>query len=179
MTPIDEAKSQFDKAIEHLATELNGIRTGRATPAILEPISVEAYGSMQPIKALASISVPDAKTLAIEPWDPTVVKAIEAAIMKSDIGIMPNTDGKVIRLSMPAMTDETRQKMVKIMKEKLEEGKVSVRRIREEVKKKIEKTDGGEDEQRNLQKKLDEVVKTLNTKIEEMGAKKEKEITTI
>lgn len=179
MSFIDEAKPQFEKALEHLANELNTIRTGRATPALLETISVESYGTMQPVKAVASISIPDARTLAIEPWDPSMVKPIESAIMKSDLGITPNVDGKTIRLIMPSMTDETRQRMVKVMKEKLEDAKIAMRRIREDVKKKIEKQEGGEDEKRDLQKKLDETVKSYNEKIEEMGDKKETEITTI
>lgn len=179
MSFIDEAKPQFEKVLEHLAAELNTIRTGRATPALLETISVESYGSMQPVKAVASISTPDARTLAIEPWDPSMVKPIESAIMKSDIGITPNVDGKTIRLIMPAMTDETRQRMVKVMKEKLEDAKIAIRRVREETKKKIEKQEGGEDEKRDLQKKLDDTVKAYNEKVEEMGKKKEAEITTI
>lgn len=180
MSIVDDTKPQFEKALEHLASELNVIRTGRATPALLETISVESYGTQQPVKAVASISVPEPRTLVIEPWDPNMVKEIESAIMKSDLGITPNVDGKIIRLNMPQMTDETRQKMVKVMKEKLEDARIAVRKIREDVKKKIEKSDEfSEDEQRDLISDLEEMVKKQNEMIEEMGKKKEEEITTI
>lgn len=179
MSIVKDAKPQFDKAIEHLQLELGSLRTGRATPALLEAVSVDVYGAPQPVKAVASISTPDARTLVIEPWDASLVKNIESAIMKSDIGITPNVDGKIIRLIMPSMTDEMRQRMVKIMKEKLEDARVAVRRVREDVKKKIDKGDGSEDEKRDLQKELDEAVKAQNVRIDEIGKKKEEEITTV
>ncbi len=173
------AKADFQKVIDHLSSELNTIRTGRATPAILETVQVESYGSFQPVKAVASISIPDAKTLMIEPWDPSMLKHIETAIMKSDVGITPNVDGKVIRLIMPAMTDESRQRMVKLMKEKLEDARVAVRRVREELKKTIEKEAGSDDEKRSELASLETTVKEWTGKVEEMGKKKEQEITTI
>lgn len=179
MSLVTDAKPQFDKAIGHLQGELGIIRTGRATPALLETISVESYGAKQPVKAVASISTPDARTLQIEPWDPSVVKEIESAIMKSDLGITPNVDGKIIRLVMPAMTDEMRQKMLKVVKEKLEDARIAVRKIREDIKKKIDKGEGSEDEKRGLQKDLDELVKEQNVRIDEVGKKKEEEITTV
>lgn len=179
MSLVNDAKPQFEKAIEHLSLELGQLRTGRATPALLESINVEVYGSPQPIKAVASISVTDARTLTIDPWDPSVTKEIESALMKSDIGITPNVDGKIIRLVMPAMTDEMRQRMVKVMKEKLEEGRIAIRKIREHVKKEIEKGDGTEDEKRDFLKDLDEAVKAQNAHIDEIGKKKEAEITEI
>lgn len=179
MKYIDEARQQFEKAIEHLKTELAGLRTGRATPALVENILVEAYGTTQPIKALASISTPDAKTVQIEPWDGSVVKPMETAIQKAELGINPNVDGKIIRLMMPMMTEESRQKMVKLLKERLEEAKIAVRKVREEVKKTIEKAELPEDEERGELKKLDERVKELTEQIEALGKKKEEEITTI
>jgi ribosome recycling factor len=179
MNIIDEAKPQFTKVIDHLVNELGAIRTGRASGAILEPVQVEAYGALQPIKALATITTPDARTILIEPWDSSVVKSIETAIMKSDVGIMPVVDGKTLRLAMPMMTEETRLKMVKLMKEKLEDARVSLRKVREEARKEIAKADGGEDEQRRLEELLEKTVKEYTAKIEEMGDKKEKEITTI
>lgn len=179
MSIVDEAKPQFEKALEHLSSELNSIRTGRATPALLENITVESYGTPQPVKAVASISVTDPKTLTIEPWDPSMVKPIESAIMKSDIGITPNVDGKTIRLNMPQMTEETRQKMVKLMKERLEEARIAVRKVREDIKKNIEKGGHSEDEERDLMKDLEEMVKEQNEMIDDMGKKKEEEITTI
>ena len=176
---IDDAKPQFLKVLEHLVNELGALRTGRASGAILEPVMVESYGAFQPIKALATITTPDSKTILIEPWDSSVVKAIETAIMKSDVGIMPVVDGKSLRLAMPMMTEESRLKMVKLMKEKLEDARISVRKVREEVRKGIAKMEGGEDEKRRVEESFEKVVKEYMAKIDEMGAKKEKEITTI
>lgn len=173
---IKEAQPQFAKVTDRLHEELNQLRTGRATPALAENIQVEAYGTMQPIKALASMSTPDSKTLVIEPWDGSVVKAIETAIVASDIGIMPVVDGKVLRLIMPMMTEESRMKMVKIMKEKLEDARVAARRVREEARKKIGAQDVSEDDIKKEQDALDKVVKEVVAKIDEMGEKKEAEI---
>ncbi len=173
---IKEAQPQFAKVTDRLYEELNQLRTGRATPALAENIQVEAYGTMQPIKALASMSTPDSKTLVIEPWDGSVVKAIETAIVASDIGIMPVVDGKVLRLIMPMMTEESRMKMVKIMKEKLEDARVAARRVREEARKKIGAQDVSEDDIKKEQDALDKVVKEVVAKIDEMGEKKEAEI---
>lgn len=180
MSFITDAKPQFEKTIEHVQTELRMIRTGRATPALVEDMQIEHYGAMQPLKQLASIGTPDARTIQIEPWDATAVQAIETAIQKSEIGINPNVDGKIIRLAMPMMTEEMRLEMVKKMKGKLEEGKVSVRQIREEVKKKIEKQEGvGEDDIRSDLEDLEETVKSYIAKIDELGKKKEEDIMSV
>ena len=180
MSYIEDVKPLFAKVIEHLNTELSGIRTGRATPALVENIQVESYGSYQPVKALASISIQDARTLQIQPWDQKMVKPIEVAIIKSDIGIMPTVDGRSLRLSMPMMTDENRQRLVKVMKEKLEEARISVRQARDEIKKKIEKDDSmGQDENHRLLEQLDKATKEMNGEIDALGDKKEVEITTI
>lgn len=180
MAMLDDFKPQFTKVLEHLVKELAVIRTGRATPAMVEEVQVEAYGALQPIKALASMSTPDSRTLLIEPWDASSVRGIETAIQKSDIGIQPVVDGKSIRLVIPMMTEENRFRMVKLMKEKLEDARVSLRKVREEARKAIEKIDGvGQDEIRGMQEQLEKIVKEFTTKVEEMGEKKEKEITTI
>ncbi len=179
MSIIDDAKPQFQKVIDHCVTELGAIRTGRASAAILEPVQVEAYGALQPIKALATITTPDSKTILIEPWDSSVVKAIETAIQKSDVGMNPVVDGKSLRLNMPMMTEETRLKMVKLAKEKLEDARVGIRKVREEARKSMSKIEGGEDVKRQMEETLEKTVKEYTAKIEEMGDKKEKEITTI
>lgn len=180
MSIVDEYKPEFAKVIERLQADLNTVRTGRATPALVEGVMVEAYGAFQPVKALGSLSTPDSRTLVIEPWDGSVVKAIETAIQKSDIGIMPTVDGKIIRLVMPMMTEETRLRMVKTMKEKLEDSRVALRQVREDARKAIGKVTGiGEDEIRRLQEGIEKMVKEFSAKIDEMGEKKEKEITTI
>jgi ribosome recycling factor len=177
MAHLDEAKPLMQKTIDRLQEELNVLRTGRATPALVENIQVEAYGTFQPIKALASLSTPDSKTLHIDPWDHSVTKAIESAIQASDIGINPAVDGKTIRLIMPQMTEETRQKMVKIMKEKLEEARVAIRKIREDLRKKIGAQTGvSEDVIKKEQEGLDKFVKDMVAKVDELGTKKEEEI---
>jgi len=173
-------QEQFQKAIEHLETELKTIRTGRSTPELVDAIQVESYGTMQPLKALASITTPDAKTVQIEPWDASVVQAIEKALIEADLGMMPNVDGKIIRLNMPMMTDENRQQMVKKLKEKSEDTRVKIRRVREEEKKMIEKQDGiGDDDKHRELDNLESDVKDQMTTIDELSTKKETEITTI
>lgn len=180
MSITTDAKPQFEKALEHLRQELKGIRTGRATPALVEDLRVEAYGSQQPLKSLASISTPDARTVQIEPWDGSVVKGIETAIMESNIGINPSVDGKIVRLSMPMMTEEMRRDRVKAMKGKLEEAKVAVRRVREDLKKQIENQEGeSEDAIRSQLSELEDTVKARIAEIDELGKKKETEIMTI
>lgn len=177
MTNLSDIKKEFERVIEHLTFELATIRTGRATPALVDHVQVEAYGTMQPIKALASLSTPDSKTLSIEPWDASVVKAIESALQISDIGINPVVDGKTIRLVMPMMTEENRKKLVKIVTEKLEEARVSVRRVREDARKDIGKMTGvGEDVIRKSQDDLDKLTKEYVAKIDAIGEKKEEEI---
>ncbi|MFA6522315.1 MAG: ribosome recycling factor [Patescibacteria group bacterium] len=167
----------LQKNVEHLQKELGTLRTGRSSPALVEDLSVEAYGSRQPLKALASISTPDAKTVQIEPWDASMVKAIEVAIMQSSINIPPNVDGKIIRLFMPMMTEETRQKMVKVMKEKIEEARVSVRKVREEFKKKIEADESLSEDMTHAElETLDKKIKEVNATIDDIGKRKEEEI---
>lgn len=180
MSIVSESKPEFDKVIDHLQHEAGTLRTGRASPALVEDLPVEAYGTTQPVKALGSMSTPDARTLVIEPWDSSVVKAIESAIIASGIGISPVVDGKIIRLIMPMMTEENRQKMVKVLHEKLEDAKIQIRKIREEAKKAIEKQTGiGQDDIRKELESLDKTVKEYVAKIEELGSKKEKEIMTV
>lgn len=182
-TFIAKHKPEFDKVIEHLQSELNSIRTGRANAAILDLIQVEAYGSMMDIKGVASISVPDAKTITIEPWDKSVLHAIETAIQKSDIGINPVNDGKLIRLSMPQMTEESRLRLVKVVKEKIEEGRVAMRQVREKVRDEVitkEKAkEIAEDERFKVLEELDKYVKELGGEIDAIGEKKEEEIMTV
>lgn len=173
-------QEQFLKIIEHFEGELKTIRTGRSTPELVDGIQVEAYGMRQPLKAVASISTPDAKTVQIEPWDASVVRSIEKALMEAELGMTPNVDGKIIRLNMPMMTDENRQQMVKKIKEKAEDARVKIRRVREEEKKVLEAEEGiGEDEKHRNLEKLEADVKEQVTKIDELAKKKETEVTTI
>jgi len=183
MDLIDQHKEQFEKVIGHLKSEITSLRTGRATPALVEDIMVEAYGSKQQLKTLASISVADAKTINVEPWDKGVVQAVESAINNSDLGINPVNDGKLIRLPLPDLTQDRRQELIKVLHQKLEQARVSIRNIREEIRKEIDKKEKdkeiSEDEKYKLQEELDKMVKEHNEKIKTVGEEKEKEITTV
>ncbi len=170
-------KKLFTQVIEHLANDLASVRTGRATPALLDQVVVEAYGTTQPVKALGSISTPDSRTLLIEPWDTSVVKAIETALLQSDIGINPVVDGRSLRLVMPMMTEENRKKLVKIAGEKSEEARVATRRVREDIRKEIGKQTGvSEDLVRKEQEDLDKLTKEFISAIDDAFEKKEEEI---
>ncbi len=183
MSLIDNYKDSFSKTIEHLKHEISGLRTGRATPALVEDIVVEAYGGKQPLKAVASIIVQDAKTLAIDAWDKSLVMAVESALRNSQLGISPVNDGKLIRLPLPELTQERRQELIKVLHQKLEASRIAVRKIREEIRSEIEQKEKdkeiGEDEKFKLQDQLEKTVKEYNDKIKIIGEEKEKEINTI
>jgi ribosome recycling factor len=176
-------KPSFETVIEHLRLEFSQMRTGRATPALVESLPVEAYGSTMEMKGVGSISVLDAKTLVIEPWDKNLLKAIEKAIQASPVGINPVVDSKVVRLSMPVMTEENRKALVKAMKEKIEEAKVAARSVREKARGEIiEMEKGGElseDEKFKLLEELDKLTKEYTDKVDDLGRQKEDEIMTV
>ncbi|MFH1286157.1 MAG: ribosome recycling factor [Candidatus Magasanikbacteria bacterium] len=184
MNIIDEYNGQFEKTIEHLKKEVSNLRTGRATPALVEDITVEAYGTKQTLKAVASISVQDAKTLVVEPWDKGLLHSIDIAISHSDVGINPVNDGKLIRLPLPELTSERRQDLIKLLHAKLEYARISIRKIREDIRSKIEKAEKekqiSEDEKYTQQEELEKnLVKVYNEKVKEIGEEKEKEINTV
>ncbi len=183
MFNISDYKPEFQKSIDFLKKELSQFRTGRATPALVDDIKVEAYGSQMELKGVASIQVSDPKTLAIEPWDKNLLKEIEKAITAANIGINPVNDGKVIRLVMPKLTEETRKDLIKIMAKKLEEARVGIRRARDEVKEKIIAAEKekkiAEDERFRSQDALDKLSAEFNEVIKKMGEDKEKEIMTV
>jgi len=183
MTIVQQQKEHFAKSIEHLKSEISGLRTGRATPALVEDISVEAYDVRQPLKSLAAITVADAKTLNVDPWDKSLLQAIETAIATSDIGINPVNDGKLIRLPLPDLTTERRQDLIKVLHTKLEQARISIRKIREEARNQIEKQEKekniSEDERFTLQDDLEKMVKDYNENVKAIGEEKEKEINTV
>ena len=173
----------FEKSIEFLRQDISSLRTGRATPALVEDIIVEAYGTKQPLKAVASISVADAKTINVDPWDKSLSQAVEIAIRNSDVGINPVNDGKLIRLPLPDLNAERRQELIKVLHKKLEQARVSLRKIREDVRNEIDKAEKAktisEDEKFDEQDDLEKLVKEYNDRVKESGDEKEKEITTI
>lgn len=182
-TPIDFAKPQFQLVIEHFEKELKNMRSGRASAAMVEDVKVEAYGSMMELKGVASISIPDAKTIQIEPWDKNVIKDIEKALVNASLGMQPNVVGTIIRMVMPPMTEQNRKEMVKVLNQKGEQARISIRNVREESRDAISKQEEAkaisEDEKFRLFEQLDAVVKDMNAKIEAMVKEKEEELMTI
>lgn len=180
---LTSKKEGFEKAVEHLRSELAGLRTGRASTGLVEGLQVMAYGSAQEMRNLASISTPDSRTIRIEPWDAGVVNDIEKAIADSDIGISPNVDGKIIRLSIQPMTEDSRKELVKVVGKRVEEARIVVRNVREEVRKEIEVLEKSkeirEDERYQMQEDLDKMVSEYNSSIETMGKEKETQISTV
>lgn len=183
MDVIQQHKENFDKAIEFLKHEIAGLRTGRASPALVEDIPVEAYGTRQPVKAVASISVADAKTLAVEPWDKSLMQAVEVAIRNSSLGLNPVNDGRMIRVILPDLTQDRRVELIKLLHQKLETARVAIRKLREDIRKSIDASEKnkeiGEDVKFKMQEHLEKMVKEYNERIQTVGADKEREITTI
>ena len=181
--PIELAKPDFENVITHLDKELNSIRSGRANAAIVEHVKVEAYGSMMDLKGLASISIPDAKTIQLEPWDKTVVKDIEKALIAANLGMAPSVTGSIIRLNMPQMTEENRRDMVKVIYQKGEHARIGVRNVREAIREAILKNEAdkviAEDERFRQLDLLDKEVGDYNRKIDAIVKEKEEEVMTI
>ncbi len=180
---LTQKKPEFESVIAHLQKELGALRTGRATPALVEDIVVNAYDTMMEIKGLASIQTSDARTLVIEPWDKSLTKNIEKAIRDAGTGLNPVVDSGSIRIIMSSMTEENRKQMVKKMKEILEEAKIAVRQIREDARDHVTKMEKektmSEDEKFMLFDELDKMTKEFTAKVEEVGARKEDEIMTV
>lgn len=183
MVIVNQFKPEFDKVIDHVKHDIASLRTGRATPAIVEDIQIEAYGMRQPVKALASISVLDAKTLSIEPWDKSVIQALDKGLRESNLGINPVNDGKMIRLPLPELSHDRRQELIKVLHQKLEAARISLRKVREDVRDAIEKAEKdkqiSEDDKFKMQDAVEKMIKEYNDKIKAIGEEKEVEITTI
>ena len=177
---IKETEDRMKRTLSAIDDELKRMRTGRPSPAVLEEIKVDYYGTPTPVNQLATVSVAEERTLLIKPWDKSVIKAIEKAIMASDLGLNPQSDGNIIRLVFPTPTTEQREKWVKKAKEIVEEGKIAVRNIRRDSMKKIkEKKNEGEIPEDDAKRLEEEVQKTTDKYIEELDElfkKKEKEI---
>lgn len=180
---IATAEQEFQKTMVHLKNEYARLQIGRATPALVEDMKVEAYGSLQPIKGLASISVPDPRTLQIQPWDRGLLGAVEKAIQTANLGLNPINDGKVIRVPMPPLTEERRKELVKIVRQMAENSKIAIRNARgvaHSAFKTLEESKAvSEDERRLAEKHLQEKVDRFNKEVEDTAKKKEQEIMTI
>ena len=176
----NQLKKKMDSSLDVFRKNLGGIRTGRASASILDGISVDYYGTPTPLKQVATISVPESRLITIQPWDVSILKEIEKAILASDLGLTPNNDGKIIRLPIPSLTQERRKELVKIVKRVTEDAKIAVRNIRREGNEQLKKAEKAknvtEDECRKgvdeIQKITDDCIKN----VDEISNKKEKEV---
>lgn len=180
---LDNYKPDFEKSVGILTDSLATLRVGRANPIMVENILVDVYGAQTPLKQMASITVPEARTILVAPWDKAIIKDIAKAIELANIGISPVNEGAQLRLTVPALTEESRKELVKSIGEKMEKTRIAIRQIRDKAKDNIVKQEKNkqltEDDKYDLQKKLDELVKDYNEKIKAMGDKKEQEIMTL
>jgi len=175
-----EAEDKMEKCVEHLLNDFRGIKSGRATPALVEGIKVEYYGSPTPLKQLANIGAPEPALLVIKPFDANATSDIEKAILKSDLGITPVTDGKLIRLPVPSLSGEQRKKYVKLAKDKAEAQRVAIRNVRRDANKSTDalKKDGdlSEDDADRVKKEVDELTKTFTKKIDDAVKQKTEDL---
>lgn len=177
---VDDAELRMGKAIDALQRDLGSIRTGRASPSLVERLQVDYYGSTTPLNQLAGISVPEPRLLVIQPWDRGSMPAIEKAILKSELGLNPSNDGQVIRIAIPALTEERRKQLVKLVHGHVEEGKVALRNIRRDamgnVKDLLNQKLIGEDDERRAEQQVDELTKRFVSEADRVGKNKEMEV---
>ncbi len=180
---LDVSKPKFKQAIDFFDREAATLRTGRANPAMLDNINVEAYGSMMPLNGVGNISVSDGRSIVITPWDKAVLKDIEKAIVAADLGIGVVNEGDKIRLTVPMLTEENRKELVKKLNTKMEDARIVIRQARDEAKQAIEKAfddkDVSEDDKFRFIKELDEAVSAYNDELKAARDSKEKEIMTV
>jgi ribosome recycling factor len=177
---MQDAEVRMGKAIDALQRDLSSIRTGRASPSLVDRLTVDYYGSSTPLNQLAGISVPEPRLLVIQPWDRGSMGAIEKAILKSELGLNPSNDGQVIRIAIPALTEERRKQMVKLVHNHVEDGKVALRNIRRDamssVKDLLNEKMIGEDDERRAEHQVDELTKRFVHEAERVGKAKESEV---
>lgn len=177
---LADAKRRMDRSIEATHHELNAIRTGRASPALLDRISVDYYGTPTPLTSLASISAPEPRLLTVQPYDPGSLKAIERAIQESDLGLTPSNDGKVIRLPIPPLTEERRKELVKVVRRVAEDGKVAIRNVRRDVLQHLRELvvngEVGDDEERRAEQQVQRITDEHTRTIDDLLKAKEAEI---
>ena len=184
MAPIEEfladATRRMDVSIEHTRQEFNSVRTGRASAALLDRIAIDYYGTPTPLKNMATITAPEPRLLTIQPFDPTQVRAIEKAVMESDLGLTPSNDGKLIRLPIPQLTEERRKELVKIVRQIAEDGRVAIRNIRRDaihhLKELSDKGDVGSDEEHRAEERVQKLTDEHTHSIDELLQHKEAEI---
>jgi ribosome recycling factor len=177
---LEDARDRMTKSVDSIKHEFGSVRTGRASPALLDRITVDYYGAATPLKQLATVSAPEARLLTIQPYDKTSIKAIERAIMESDVGLTPNNDGNLIRLSVPELTEERRKQLVKVVRHIAEEGRIAIRNIRRDVMHDLrELKDAGEagsDDEHRAEVELQKVTDARIGDLDELLKTKEAEI---
>jgi ribosome recycling factor len=177
---LQDAVRRMDGSVEHTRTEFNTVRTGRASAALLDRISIDYYGTPTPLKQLATINVPEPRMLTVQPFDPTTIKGIEKAIQESDLGLTPSNDGKMIRLPMPQPNEERRKELVKVVRKLAEEGRVAVRNVRRDVmhhlQDLVKNGDVGDDEERRAEDRVQKLTDDHTKSIDELLKHKEAEI---
>lgn len=174
---VRETRERMKKAVAHFEDEVRGLRSGRATPALVENVRVEAYGSPMPLKQLASIAVPEPRSLVIKPYDTSLIKEIERALLKADLGASPQSDGKVVRIQLPEMSEEQRKKLAQRIKEMAEQAKVALRNIRREENKRADESEElTDDDVVRVKEEIQKILKEHEKRIEEIAAAKTKEI---
>jgi ribosome recycling factor len=177
---IQDATRRMDKSVESTHGELNSIRTGRASTALLDRVQVDYYGQKTPLKQLATINVPEPRMLTVQPFDPNALKEIERAIQESDLGLNPSNDGKIIRLPIPQLTEERRQELVKVARQIAEEGRVAVRNVRRDVIHHLkEEQNVSSDEEHRAEERVQKLTDDHVHKIDDLLKRKEAEITEV
>ena len=175
-----DAAERMEKALEILERDLRSLRSGRATPGLVEGIRVDYYGSPTPLRQLATIAAPEPRLLVIKPFDPGSLKEIEKAILKSDVGVTPNNDGKLLRLAIPPLSEERRRQIAGLAREKVEESRVALRNVRRDAHRKADQSEKdkvfSEDDARQLKDEIHEEMKNYEKKVDAIIEKKEKEI---
>jgi ribosome recycling factor len=177
---LEDGRERMAKSVDAIKHEFGSVRTGRASPALLDRIMVDYYGSSTPLKQLATISAPEARLLSIQPYDKSSIKAIERAILESDVGLTPSNDGNLIRLSIPELTEERRRQLVKVVRHIAEEGRVAIRNIRRDVMHDLrelkESGDTGSDEEHRAEAELQKLTDAKIAELDEILGHKEAEI---
>ncbi|MFQ5554545.1 MAG: ribosome recycling factor [Acidimicrobiia bacterium] len=173
---LDDASSKMDGAINHTAQEFATVRTGRANPGLLHRITVDFYGTQTPLQQIAGFSVPEARMLIVQPYDKSTIRAIERAIQEADLGLNPSNDGNIIRLAFPALTEDRRRELIRVVRALAEEGRIAIRNVRRHTKDDLEELGVSEDDIRRAEKTLQELTDEHVARLDELVEHKEQEL---
>jgi ribosome recycling factor len=179
---VTDARASMDKAIDHCDSELNKIRAGKASPSMLDDVMVDYYGSPTPLNQVGSVNTPDARTIVVQPWEKSLLSAIEKAIMEANLGVNPQNDGVIIRINVPPLTEERRRDLVKKAKAEAETGKIAIRNIRKDANEKIRKLKAegvSEDEMKTGEAEIQKLTDAYIIKVDLLSEAKEKDIMTV